>query len=186
MILKKVKEPVVVLKATPNKVLSMFWEEHGKDAIKKIVGDEKTAKKIFEKADHTKSSPSQILKEATVIMKERDIISALPTYSSLPPIAKFADNIARIYMTQGKEDALRAIEHYRGGDTRIKSVAYSFLLALDQGASKKWQYTKTEIDFAQFLKDPALKLLKSNPGDYHQNLQSLLSATGSTKILSMD
>jgi hypothetical protein len=184
VILKKVEEPVVVLKATPNKVLNMFWEDYGQDAIKKIVGDEKTAKKIFEKADITKSSPSQILKEATVIMKERDIISALPTYSSLPPIAKFADNIARIFMTQGKEDALRAIEHYRGGDTRIKSVAYSFLLALDQGASKKWQYTKTEIDFAQFLKDPAHRLLKSKPGEYHENLQSLLSATGSTKQLS--
>lgn len=186
VLLKKVKDPVVVLKATPNKVLSMYWDELGIDAITKIVGDEKTAKEIFEKADFTKSSPSQILKEATVIMKERDIISALPTYSGLPPIAKFADNIARIYMTQGKEDALRAIEHYRGGDTRIKSVAYSFLLALDQGASKKWQYTKTEIDFAQFLKEPALELLKSKPTDYHDNLQNLLSATGSTKQLTMD
>ena len=119
-------------------------------------------------------------------MKKRDIISALPDYPHLPPIAKFADNIARIFMTKGKEDALRAIEHYKGGDTRIKSVAYSFLLAMDQGASKKWQYTKTEIDFAQFLKDPASRLLKSKPGEYHDNLQSLLSATGSTKKLSLD
>ena len=119
-------------------------------------------------------------------MRERDIISALPQYSHLPPIAKFADSIARTFMTQGKEDALRSIDHYKGGDTRIKSVAYSFLLALEQGASKKWQYTKTETDFAQFLKDPALKLLNSKPGEYHDNLQSLLSATGSTKKLSLD
>jgi hypothetical protein len=150
------------------------------------VGDEKTAKRLYEKADRSNSSPSQILKEASIYTKERDIISALPKYRSLPEIAKFADSIARIYLTQGKEDSLRAIEHYKGGDTRIKSVAYAFLLALDQGAGKKWQYTKTEIDFAQFLRDPAFKLLKSKPGDYHDNLQSLLSATGSTKKLTLN
>jgi hypothetical protein len=185
-ILTKIDTPVVVSKATPNKVLNMFWDEHGIEALKAIVKDEKMAKKLYDKADRSKSSPSQILKEANIYTKERDIISALPKYRSLPEIAKFADNIARIYMTQGKEDSLRAIEHYKGGDTRIKSVAYAFLLALDQGAGKKWQYTKTEIDFAQFLRDPALKLLKSKPGDYHDNLQSLLSATGSTKRLTLD
>ncbi|UCG70147.1 MAG: hypothetical protein JSV09_03785 [Thermoplasmata archaeon] len=186
VILKRVNTPVVVTKATPNKVLNMFWEEHGKKAINAIVKDEKIAQKLFDKADFSKSSPSQILREASILTKERDIISALPQYKSLPPIAKFADNIARTYMTSGKEDALRAIEHYKGGDTRIKSVAYAFLLALKQGASKKWQYTKTEIDFAQFLKEPALKLLDSGPEEYHDKLQSLLSATGSTKRLTKD
>ncbi|UCE37658.1 MAG: hypothetical protein JSW00_19800 [Thermoplasmata archaeon] len=185
-ILEKVETPVIVSKATPNKVLNMFWEDYGLDAIKAIVGDEKTASKLYEKADLSKSSPSQILREASIFTKKRDIISALPNYGSLPSIAKFADNVARIYMTQGKEGSLRAIEHYKGGDTRIKSVAYAFLLALGQGASKKWQYTKTEIDFAQFLKEPALKLLNSGPGEYHDNLQSLLSATGSTKKLTQD
>jgi hypothetical protein len=185
-ILEKVDTPVVVSKATPNKILSMFWDDYGLEAVKAIVGDEETAKKLFEKADTSKTSPSQVLKEASIFTIERDIISALPEYKGLPPIAKFADNIARIYMTQGKNDALRAIEHYKGGDTRIKSVAYAFLLALEQGASKKWQYTKTEIDFAQFLKEPASRLLNSEPEQYHDNLQSLLSATGSTKKLSLD
>jgi hypothetical protein len=186
VILERVQTPVVVSKATPNKVLNMFWEDHGKEVIKAIVRDEKTAKKLFRKSDTSKSSPSQVLREASILTKERDIISALPQYQSLPPIAKFADDIARTYMTSGKEDALRAIEHYKGGDTRIKSVAYAFLLALKQGASKKWQYTKTEIDFAQFLKEPAHKLLNSKPNEYHNRLQNLLSATGSTKKLSLD
>jgi hypothetical protein len=184
-ILEKVDTPVVVSKATPNKVLGMFWEEYGKEAIKAIVGDEQTVQRLFDEAD-TSTSPSQVLKEASILTKERDIISALPRYKVLPPIAKFANNIARIYMTQGKNDTLRAIEHYKGGDTRIKSVAYAFLLALEQGASKKWQYTKTEIDFAQFLKEPASKLLNSGPEEYHDNLQGLLSATGSTKKLILD
>jgi hypothetical protein len=185
VVLEKVDSPVVVSKATPNKVLSMFWDEYGIDAIKAIVGDEATAERLFKTADSS-TTPSQVLREATILTNERDIISALPKYRSLPPIAKFADNIARIYLTQGKDDVLRAIEHYKGGDTRIKSVAYAFLLALDQGASKKWQYTRTEIDFANFLKEPALKLLNSTPKVYHNNLQRLLSATGSTKKITSD
>lgn len=184
--LKKIESPIIVTNATPNKVLSQFWNEYGKEVIKVIVGDEETAQSLFDKAEKSKVTPSQILKEANILTKERDIISALPKYKVLTPIAKFADSIARTYMTQGKGDALRAIEHYKGGDTRIKSVAYAFLLALEQGASKKWQYTKTETDFAQFLKEPALKLLNSKPKEYHDNLQNLLSATGSTKKLILD
>jgi hypothetical protein len=63
----------------------------------------------------------------------------------------------------------------------VKSVAYAFLLALERGEGKKWQYTQTEFDFAQYLKEPAEKLLKSDPLDYHDALQTLLSATGSTE-----
>ena len=84
-------------------------------------------------------------------------------------------------MTQGIEDTVRAIEKYRGGDTKVKSVAYAFLLAMDRGEGKKWQYTQTEFDFAQYLREPAKKLLNSEPDKYHESLQNLLSATGSTE-----
>ena len=57
----------------------------------------------------------------------------------------------------------------------------AFLLALGKEASKKWQYDRTEIDFAQFLQDKAKDLLEAEPEDYHDALQALLSATGSTE-----
>ncbi|MCK5562307.1 MAG: hypothetical protein KAJ51_17030, partial [Thermoplasmata archaeon] len=129
----------------------------------------------------TKTAPPQILKEANIRIKQRDVISALPKYEKLPEIAQFADEITRIYKTKGTEDTTRAIDKYRGGDTKVKSVAYAFLLALDRGSGKKWQYTRTEIDFAQYLKDPVKKLLKAEPDNYHQKLQNVLSATGSTE-----
>jgi hypothetical protein len=68
-----------------------------------------------------------------------------------------------------------------GGDTKVKSVAYAFLLALKRGEGKKWQYTQTEHDFAQYLKNVANQLLQSEPDEYHDALQNLLSATGSTE-----
>ena len=129
---------------------------------------------------------NEILKEADVEIKKKTIIALLPKYSKLPPIAEFADQIARTYLTKGVDDTVRAIEKYRGGDTKIKSVAYAFLLAMDRGEGKKWQYIQTEFDFAHFLKEPADQLLTSEPGTYHDALQTLLNATGSTEKIKSD
>jgi hypothetical protein len=89
-------------------------------------------------------------------------------------------------MTKGVDETVRAIDKYKGGDKKVKAVAYAFLLALERGEGKKWQYTQTEHDFAQYLKDPAIELLESNPDKYHITLQKLLRATGSTENINAD
>lgn len=182
-VLKKVPTAVVVSKVTPNKVLMHYWQEYGRDAIYSITNDRNFSNRMFKNFDINKIAPSQILKESNFKYKQMNIINALPSYDKLPLVAKFADEIARTYKTKGSEDTVRAIEHYRSVDTKIKTVAFAFLLALKKGSSKKWQYTNTEIEFAQFLQKPALKLLKAEPEEYHESLQTLLQATGSTEII---
>jgi hypothetical protein len=157
-VLKKVPTAVVFSKITPNKVLMMYWQDYGKEAIYSVTHDRVFSKKMFKKYDINKEPPSQILKESSVKYRHINIINALPTYDKLPAVVKFADDIARTYKTKGADDTVRAIEHYRSTDTRIKSVAFAFLLALEKGTSKKWQYTKTETEFAQYLKKPAWTL----------------------------
>ena len=181
VVLRKADESVVFDKATPSKILGHYWRRFGKNAIFAITNDNKISKTIYKKFDINKTKASEILKEADIEIKKKTIISLLPEYTKLPSIAEFADQIARIFLTKGQDDTVRAIEKYRGGDTKVKSVAYAFLLALNRGEGKKWQYTQTEFDFAQFLKDPAANLLNSTPEEYHEALQNLLSATGSTE-----
>ncbi|WP_455392969.1 hypothetical protein [[Eubacterium] cellulosolvens] len=185
-VLKKIDESIIFDKATPSKILGYYWRDYGKTAIFAITHDNKLSKTIYKKFDINKTKASEILKEADVEIKKKTIISLLPTYTRLPPIAQFADNIARTYMTKGPEESVRAIDKYKGGDTKIKAVAYAFLLALNRGEGKKWQYTQTEHDFAQYLKEAANKLLESEPANYHDTLQSLLSATGSTEKIKHD
>jgi hypothetical protein len=176
---------VVFDRATPSKILGHYWSRFGKNAIFAITHDNKVTKNIFKKFDINRTKASEILKEADIEIKKKTIISLLPDYIKLPSIADFANQIARIYMTKGVDDTVRAIEKYRGGDTKVKAVAYAFLLALKRGEGKKWQYTQTEFDFAQYLKDPAEKLLKSEPDSFHDALQNLLSATGSTEKIDL-
>jgi len=179
--LKKVEDSVIFGKATPSKVLGHYWQDLGKTAIFAITQDNKLAKNIFKKYDINKIKASEILKEADVEIKKKTIISLLPKYTKLPQIAEFADSVARIYLTKGIDESVRAIDKYKGGDTKVKAVAYAFLLALNRGEGKKWQYTQTEHDFAQYLKDAANKLIQADPLEYHEALQNLLSATGSTE-----
>jgi hypothetical protein len=185
-VLKKFEESVIFDKATPSKILGYYWQEYGKAAIFAVTQDNKLTKNIFKRFDITKTKASEILKEADVEIKKKTIISLLPKYTKLPSIAQFADNVARIYMTKGVDETVRAIDKYKGGDTKVKAVAYAFLLALERGEGKKWQYTQTEHDFAQYLKDPAIELLESNPDKYHITLQKLLRATGSTENINAD
>ncbi len=185
-VLKKANESAVFDRATPSKVLGHYWKQYGRSAIFAITHDNKISKTVYKKSDINKTKASEILKEADIEVKKKTIISLLPKYTKLPQIAEFADQIARIYLTQGVDDTIRAIERYRGGDTKVKSVAYAFLLAMDRGEGKKWQYTQTEFDFAQFLKEHANKLLQATPDNYHNALQNLLSATGSTEKIKLE
>ncbi len=180
-ILPGLDHPLVLDRATPSKVLVELWEDHGEEALRAVVGgDEELLSKYLDHPD-VQSSPSNVLKRALVDHRKSTIISRLPEYGKLPTIARFSDHVARSYRTEGREGALRAIEKGRGSDTRIKSVAYAFLLALGKDASKKWQYDSTEIDFANFLQDKATALLEAEPAEYHKALQALQSATGSTE-----
>lgn len=184
--LKEIDEPVVIKNASPNKVFTTYWTDHGQAAIYAIVKDKDLAEELFEKADIQKNAPSFILKNAATKAKRRDILSSLPEYKTLPSVAKFADDIAKIYKTKGKEKAIRFVEKHSGRDTKIKSIGYAFLLAMGQTRGKEWQYNKTEIDFASYLKDFASRLLNAEPKEYHKALKNLLAASGSTEKITLD
>jgi hypothetical protein len=103
-------------------------------------------------------------------------------YKSLPPLATFADTVARTYMTFGEKKALVEIKNHP--DTpKAKSIAYAFLLALGKGTEIKWKYSKEEIDYGEFLQGYAKKLLTVGPEQYSLVLQELLTVSGSSETI---
>jgi len=181
LLLEDMEESIVVETATPNKVLMMFWDDYGLDIVESIIGDEEIARKIFERGQWKKETPAKVLKTAMSKAKKEQIESALPRYKGLPPLAAFADRIARAYKTKGKQSAIMEASKDTSEDTKIRSVRYAFLLALDSATGKEWQFTKEQLDFGQFLKDYAGKLIGSEGDEYHDSLQELLRASGSTQ-----
>jgi hypothetical protein len=182
-VLEHVKGPIVVEGETAGKMLETFWKGHGEDAMVAVCGDEEVARRLLDRYQDSKMSPNQLLKEAIACVRQKEIISKLPTYDKLHPVAKFADEMTRIYFTRGKEDTARAIERYTTEDPAVKSAAYAFLLVMGTQASKMWQYMKHEVEFADYLRPYVEKLLVSTPENYTVDLQALLSATGSTEVI---
>jgi hypothetical protein len=182
-VLERVKGPIVVEGETASKMLETFWEDHGEEAMVAVCGDEEVARRLLDRYRDSKMSPTQLLKEAIAGVKQKEIIAKLPVYTRLHPVARFADQMTRVFFTRGKEDTARAIENYTTEDPSVKSAAYAFLLVMGTQASKVWQYMTHEVEFAEYLKPYVEKLLASTPDDYHRNLQALLSATGSTEVI---
>jgi len=175
-ILEKVDEPVVLTNATPNKVLECFWKKYGLDVILTMINDENIARDIFSLHD----TPSNTLEMAFNYKERQALLSRLPRYSFLPPLARFADHIARTYKAFGKEKALSEIKK-RPDDPKGRSLSYAFLLVFEKEKEKKWQYSNMEIEYGEFLKEHVKKLLDSKPEEYNNILRELLAASGSTE-----
>ena len=68
-------------------------------------------------------------------------------------------------------------------ETKLKSVSCGLLLDLDALKGKEWQFTKEELDYGRYLADFTKALLGSEPDEYKDALQNLLTASGSGEIL---
>ena len=176
LVLEQVEEPVVLNNVTPNKVLEQFWKDYGRDAINSIIDDEDMAKKFFSLDD----TPSDIFELVFNYRERQQILAQLPKYKSLPQLAKFVDNVVRTYKTFGEKEALAEIKG-RPDNPKGKSIAYAFLLVFGKAKDKKWQYSQVEIEYGDFLKEYAKKLLDSEPKKYHKSLQELLTVSGSSE-----
>ncbi|MCK5112915.1 MAG: hypothetical protein KAQ84_05170, partial [Thermoplasmatales archaeon] len=173
-ILEKIEEPLVVSEVNSNKILEMYWDQNGKEFICSVIDDENMADSLFNLDD----TPSNILTMVFEYRNRQEILSQLPQYDSLPPLANFADNVAKTYKTFGKKKALGEIKK-RLDNPKSRSLAYAFLLTFKKGEDTKWQYSKEEIEYGKFLKEHAKNLLDAKPKKYSKALQNLLTASGS-------
>ena len=128
--------------------------------------------------DRTDLAPSQMVAEAARLESYMKIKSRLPTLSNLGPMASFCDDIARIYKTEGKIAAVRALEKSKGSNHNLRSLTYGLLSAVGEGQSKAWQFTKEEMDFGTYLVPFAEKLLSAEGKEYTNALNLLLEASG--------
>ncbi len=174
--LERIDEPLIISDASPNKILDKYWRDYGEDYISNTIDDSDMASS-FHKLDDT---PTNILKTVFEYKDRQDILSKLPKFSKLPPLASFADNVTRTYKVFGKKKAIVEIKK-RPDNSKSRSMAFAFLLALDKASETKWKYSKDEIEFGEFLKEYASNLLESDPKNYTKRLQDFLTAIGSNE-----
>jgi hypothetical protein len=129
--------------------------------------------------ENSNLNPPQLIQEARRLEMARGVHSALPEYSKLGEVGKFADRLARLYKTEGKSAVARIIEKERQREHRLRAVSYGFLVAVGDSEGKAWQFTKEEMDFGSYLSTFASRLIKSDGDEYHDSLQLLVQTSGS-------
>ncbi len=177
-VLGRIEKPMIISSATPNRILSKYWDEYGADIIKSIAGDE-GLKMLKESKSRT---PSEILEKVYMRSEKQKILGELPHYKKLPPLAEFADRMARAYRIGGYRETLKEI-HSEKMDVKKKAIAYSFLLAMGKADGEEWKYSDMEKDFGNHLMQYARGLMEKRGEDYGKTLQEMLTMTGSTKKL---
>ena len=182
-VLKAAPEPIVLDTATPNAVLSLFWDKIGASAINAVIDDKELAKKIYQETRDSGKTPAQILRDAKIQAKSKNVLNALPTLKGLGKMGKHVDEVARTFKAMGKEETIRLIDK-TGKETKIKSTNCGFLKALGAIKGKEWQFTKEELDYGEYLSEFTKALLNSEPEDYKDAVQNLLTASGSGETVS--
>jgi hypothetical protein len=120
-ILNRIDEPIILNDVTPNKVLEIYWKKHGLDAIKSIISDEEVAENFFSLTD----TPSEILETLSKYKDRTEILAKLPDYNNLPPLAEFADHIAKTYKIYGKNKVISELKK-KPNTSKAKSISYAF------------------------------------------------------------
>lgn len=179
IILNKMKKSVILEGKTTEKFLEIYWEDYKEKVLNEICEDEEIIKNLKDKKD----TPSRIIRLALSEKKIKEIISKLPKYKKMSAVARFADRAARTCIAYGEEALLKFIEQEISDDTRIRTLAYAFLSAVGRSDGRDWRYTTEEKDFGEYLKSAVKELVNSTPEKYHENLQKLIKATGSTEEL---
>ncbi|MCK4367308.1 MAG: hypothetical protein KAW84_05120, partial [Thermoplasmata archaeon] len=136
------------------------------------------AEEFYERSLKSDEMPSQFVQEAFRSAQRKRILADLPTYKTLPPVARFCDRIARTYRTKGSEAAAREIRRNQSRRKEFKALEYAFLLALGAGRGEEWRYTEDELGFGVHLKSLAEALLSVKPEGYDVSLRTLLTASG--------
>ncbi len=178
-VLSKSSGPIIIESGTASAVLSLFWEDHGVDAIDAVINDKGLAKEIYKSTSRSGKTPSHILRDAHTRKGAEDALGQLPDLKKLPRLSKFADGVVRTYKAYGPEEAVKAIEKGQGGDTKMKSISCGFYDAMGLLKGKEWLFTKEELDYGRYLSEFSKSLLDAEPDNYKEALQNLMTASGS-------
>ncbi|MFQ5919902.1 MAG: hypothetical protein ACE5I4_07660 [Thermoplasmata archaeon] len=174
---------IAVSEASLAKLLDALDEEDVERLLTDLLDDEEMAEALWKATEAEGRSREQVVREALDTRKDMDVLSRLPSWDALPPLAGLADGVARAFKTDGKEEAVIRATHGLQAGGKEKVVSLAFLLAMEAAKGKGWTFRKEERELAEFLTPMADDLLASEGSGYRESLQKLLTASGSSEVL---
>ncbi len=177
-LLSGVAHPVVADSSdTINKILSTYWTEHGRDALKAVVPED-LVKKYYTNDAEALKSPLKIINSALTEARHDEISSKIPRYSCLSEHGDLVDKIVRAYKTKGHAGAISLLDGLKTSDHRTRSIMNAFYLALGD-TTKSWKFTDEEREYGKHLQTYAKAVLDSEgPEGHHSTFETFLREAG--------
>jgi len=148
-----------------NKILTTYWPEHGKDALRALVSDE-LVRKFYRNDIEALKSPLRIIQSALAEARHDEISANIPRYACLSEYGDFADKVTKAYKTKGQAGAVSMLDSLKSDDHRTRSMSIAFYLALGD-TTKSWKFTDEEREYGKHLQAYAKALLESSAADEH-------------------
>jgi hypothetical protein len=177
-LLTGVSHPVVADSSDSiNKILTTYWTDHGKDALKALVSDE-LVRKYYRDDIEALKSPLKIIHSALTEARHDEVSARIPRYTCLSDHGDFADKVAKAYKTKGQAGAISMLDSLKPNDHRARSISNAFYLALGD-TTKSWKFTDEEREYGKHLQAYAKALLESSgASEHHVAFETLLKEAG--------
>lgn len=182
-LLSGVSHPVVADSSDSiNRIMTTYWLDHGRDALRAVVSDE-LAKKYYRDDSEALRSPLKIIEGAVTESRHAEISASIPRYTCLSEYGDFVDKVVRAYKTKGLTGALSVLEGLKSSDHRMRSISNAFYLALGD-TTNSWKFTDEEKQYGEHLQTYARALLESSESDeHHMTFETFLREAGCSEDL---
>ncbi|MDG6225918.1 MAG: hypothetical protein QCI82_10455 [Candidatus Thermoplasmatota archaeon] len=180
------KGPIISPEPSVNRMIGPFWAEIGLEILKRSLGDDGIASKVFRDHPYPRYQPMTVVEEGRYLLEERRIRKKLRPPRDPPKMIEFAYECAIAYTIRGGDGASRVLERYQEDDIKLKAAKYAFIKGLGLEKVGGWSYTTHEVGYAQGLDTTVKKLITKDPVQFREGLKELWKATGSTKDLLFD
>ncbi len=175
--LEALDRPVVLQRGSPVELLEKLWPDHGDTALEAVLGPE--GLELYE-PDADAGDLERLVEVVDDRRAQQRVDASLPSYDDVPSPVDLADEVARAYLRRGRQQAQQILNS--APDEEHRAIALALVRALDLPKTAWTVHPRTE-DMAEHLVPYAERLLGAEGDEYHEALQALLTATGSTATL---
>lgn len=175
--LERLDRPVVLQRGTPIELMETLWTRHGEDALAEVLGAEGV--EMYDPNARAEDL-ERLVDEVSDRAARQRVDAALPSYETVPSPVDLADRVARAYLRRGRQRAQQILTN--APDEEHRAIALALVRALDLPKTA-WTVDPRTEEMAEHLVPYAKSLLDATGDEYHEALQSLLRATGSTAEL---
>ncbi len=167
--------PIVIRAERVNDALSVVWESNYAKIIE-LSTSKGTADSM---GDVSKGVPSDVLADARKRYAMADVVGALPVFSRPGPVTLMCDTLAKAAKVGGAQMVLKSLDRSFVKDESSRSISAAFLAACDKSERYPFKMSKSEINFMEYLVPFAKILIDSEPSEYENNMNTMLTACSS-------